>query len=166
MSQRELRSLATTDTPLVKSRLRSGKSDPMADQLKERLLQLEAELAGAKTALQAKDNELEQLREQAEEATSNAWDHQAELKEQSKEVSALRQELENSHLRAEVDMMRALENLRKEHRKEIVREKEQVDFERKRADEWVRDLKEFQSGKDTARRTCSFVGEGTGAPSW
>ena len=84
MSQRELRSLATTDTPLVKSRLRSGKSDPMADQLKERLAQLEAELAGAKTALQAlqaKDHELKQLREQAEEANSNARDRQAELKE-------------------------------------------------------------------------------------
>ena len=55
-------------------------------------------------------------------------------------MNALRQELENSHLHAEVDKMRALENLRVEHRKELVREKEQVDFERKRA-EWVRDLK-------------------------
>ena len=56
----------------------------MADQLKERLAQLEAELAGAKTALQAlqaKDHELKQLREQAEEANSNARDRQAELKE-------------------------------------------------------------------------------------
>ena len=76
MSQRELRSLATTDTPpLVKSRLRSGKSE-MADQLKEKLAHLGAELAGAKKALQDKDLELEQLREHAAEATSNA---QAEL---------------------------------------------------------------------------------------
>ena len=141
MSQRELRSLATTDTPLVKSRLRSGKSK-MEDQLKEKLAQLEAELAGAKTALEAKDHELEQLREKAAEATSNALDIQAELKEQSQEVSALKQELENSHLRAEVDKMHALESLREEHRKELVREKEQVDFERKRAEEWVRDLKD------------------------
>ena len=57
-------------------------------------------------------------------------------------MSALRQELENSHLRAEVEKMRALENLREEHKKELVREKEQVDFERKRAEEWVSDLKE------------------------
>lgn len=59
--------------------------------------------------LQAKDRELEQLREKAEEATSNALESQAELKGQSEEVSALRQELENSQLRAEVDKMRALE---------------------------------------------------------
>ena len=141
MSQRELRSLATTVTPLTKSRLRSGKFS-MEGQLKEKLAQLEAELAGAKTALQAKDHEIEQLREKAEEATSNALAIQTELKEQSQEVSALKQELENSRLRAEVDKMHALENLREEHRKDLVREKEQVDFERKRAEEWVHDLRD------------------------
>ena len=74
--------------------------------------------------------------------TSNALAIQTELKEQSQEVSALKQELENSWLRAEVDKMHALENLREEHRKDLVREKEQVDFERKRAEEWVRDLRD------------------------
>lgn len=53
--------------------------------------------------------------------------------------------------------MRALENLREEHQKELIREKEQVDFERKCAEEWVNDLREFQLGEDSARRTCSFV---------
>ena len=128
----------------------------MADQLKEKLAQLEAELAGTKKALQDKDLELEQLREQAAEATSNA---QAELKEQSEEVSALRQELENSHLRAEVEKMRALENLREEHKKELVREKEQVDFEPKRAEEWVSDLKESFNQERIQLEECVLSSE-------
>ena len=37
--------------------------------------------------------------------------------------------------------MRAFEELREEHRKELVREKDEVDFERKCAEEWMRDLK-------------------------
>ena len=83
----------------------------MEGQLEEKLAQLEAELPGAKTALQAKDYEIEQLREKAEKAASNTLAIQTELKEQSQEVSALKQELENSRLRAEVDKMHALENL-------------------------------------------------------
>ena len=46
----------------------------MEEQLKEKLVELEAELADAKIALQTKDQELEQLREKAKEATSNARD--------------------------------------------------------------------------------------------
>ena len=38
--------------------------------------------------------------------------------------------------------MHTLENLQEEHQKELVREKEQVAFKRKHAEEWVRDLKD------------------------
>ena len=95
MSQRELCSLATTDAPLVKSRLRPGNSN-METQLKEKLAQLEAECVEAKTALEAKDHKMKQLREKAKEATSDALAIQVELKEQSQKVSALKQELDNS----------------------------------------------------------------------
>ena len=92
----------------------------MEGQLKEKLAQLEAELAGTKTALQAKDHEIKQLREKVKEATFTALVIQTELKEQSKEVSALKQELENSQLHAEVDEIHALKNLREEHRKDFI----------------------------------------------
>ena len=92
---------------------------------------MEAELAEARTALQAKDHDIEQLREKAKEATSSALAIQSDLKEHSQEMRALKQELENSQLRAEVDKMLALENLQEEHQKDFVHENDQIDVERK-----------------------------------
>ena len=94
---------------------------------------IQAELAAAKATLAKKDHEITQLCEETREATSQAQGAKTEAENQ----------LENSRLRSEVDKMRALEELREEHRKELVREKDQdlVDFERKRAEEWMLDLK-------------------------
>ena len=49
-------------------------------------------------------------------------------------------------------------------KKQLVYEKEQVDFEHKRAEEWVGDLKESFNWEDTAIGTCYFIQEGTRAP--
>ena len=78
---------------------------------------MEAELAEARTVLQAKDHDIEQLHEKAKVATSSALTNQSDLNEQSQEVRALKQELENSQLRAEVDKMLALENLQEEYQR-------------------------------------------------
>ena len=52
----------------------------MECQLKEKLAQLEAELAEPKTFLQAKDHKCEELLEKAKEATSDALSTQTELR--------------------------------------------------------------------------------------
>lgn len=84
MSERTSFILTTTDTPLVKSRLRSGRSN-VEGELK--LAQLEAKVAEAKMA---KEHKVEQLHEKA---NSNALEIQAKLRNSHRKWVL---ELENS----------------------------------------------------------------------
>ena len=74
--------------------------------------QVQAELAANKSALPKKDHKITWLCEKASNAASQAQDAKADW---SMEVSALKQELENTRLRAEVDKVSALDDLREEH---------------------------------------------------
>ena len=102
-------------------------------QLEERLAQLEAELSLATRSLAQKDVELDRLHSQVEEATREAQ-REAEQRSQALE-ERLSRETESSILRAEVEKLRALEELREKH-------KRVMDRERKLMDDWMQDIKE------------------------
>ena len=143
MSNRELKSLqelsGTRDVVARKS-LRSGlvrgatmDADP---QLEERLAQLEAELSQARHSLAQKDFELDRLRGQVEEATLAADGAQRETERRTQALEErLATEAESSRLRAELEKLRALEDLRDDHQRTLERE-------RKLMDDWMQDVKE------------------------
>ena len=80
------------------------------------------------------NRELKALNVVADEARSNL--------ETAREHSAsLEQELRSAALQAELDRHRALDTLRAEHQKALEREQQLVDEEKKRAHDWIADLK-------------------------
>ena len=102
-------------------------------QLEKRLAQMETELSLVAHSLAQKDVELDRLHSQVEEATREAQ-REAEQRSQALE-ERLSRETESSILRAEVEKLRALEELREEH-------KRAMDSERKLMDDWMQDVKE------------------------
>ena len=143
MSSRELKSLqelsGTRDVVTRKS-LRSGlvrdATMNAEQQLEDSLAQLEAELSRARHSLAQKDVELDELRSQMEDATREADEAQREAEQRSQALEErLTRETESSILRAEVEKLRALEELREEHRRAMERE-------RKLMDDWMQDVKE------------------------
>ena len=153
MSNRELKSLLAgrpTPNTQAKRSSRSGRlTDEMTDSPEEELTQLRADLATAREEVQAKDHELSELRQEALEATSRVGATKEELRQLSLRVETLQKELENSRLVAEVDRLKSLERLREEHAEALARQKEELNYERRRAEEWMQDLKQsFQVDKE------------------
>ena len=102
-------------------------------QLEDRLAQLEVELSQARHSLEERDTELTRLRSEVEQATLEAQ-RVAEQRSQALEERLVK-EAESSLLRAEVEKLRSLEELREEHQRATERE-------RKLMDDWMRDVKE------------------------
>ena len=153
MSNRELKSLLAgrpTPNTQAKRSSRSGRlTDEMTDSPEEELTQLRTDLATAREEVQAKDHELSELRQEALEATSRVGATKEELRQLSLRVETLQKELENSRLVAEVDRLKSLERLREEHAEALARQKEELNYERRRAEEWMQDLKQsFQVDKE------------------
>ena len=144
MSLRELKALAIPDSQEVaagssRSGLVRGTSMETADAeqlgLEERLVQLEAELAGANSAIMKKDQDLENYRQELEEAKALATEAHHRAEQHSHALEERLGKEESLALRAEVEKLRALENLREEHRRAIEKERQQVE-------EWMHDVKE------------------------
>ena len=102
-----------------------------AEQLKAKLEELERALTQLQTQ---KDEEIQQLRDVAEEA-------QANLKLEQQRSASLEQELKSAALEAELDRHKALDALRAEHQRAIEREQNLVEEEKRRAHDWITDLK-------------------------
>ena len=113
-----------------------------AERLKRRLEELEKALTQLKTE---KDEETQQLRNEAEEARANL-----ELELEQKRSASLEQELRSAALQAELDRHRALDALRAEHQRALEREQKLVEEEKKRAHDWITDLK---SGFELEKRS-------------
>ena len=111
-----------------------------AERLKRRLEELERALTQLKTE---KDEETQQLRNEAEEARAN-------LELEQKRSASLEQELKSAALQAELDRHRALDALRAEHQIALEREQKLVEEEKKRARDWITDLK---SGFELEKRS-------------
>ena len=111
-----------------------------AERLKRRLEELEKALTQLKTE---KDEETQQLRNEAEEARAN-------LELEQKRSASLEQELRSAALQAELDRHRALDTLRAEHQRTLEREQKLVEEEKKRAHDWITDLK---SGFELEKRS-------------
>ena len=101
------------------------------EQLKARLEELERQLTQFRTE---KDEEIQQLRDKAEEA-------QANLEQQLRHSVSLEQELKSAALQAELDRHTALDTLREEHQRALEREQELVEEEKTRTEYWIGDLK-------------------------
>ena len=111
-----------------------------AEQLKAKLEKLERALTQLQTQ---KDEEIQQLRDVAEEA-------QANLKLEQERSANLERELKSAALEAELDRHKALDALRAEHQRAIEREQNLVEEEKRRAHDWITDLK---SGSELERNT-------------
>ena len=139
MSSRELKSLqelsGTRDVVTRKSGLVRDATMNAEQQLEDRVAQLEAKLSRARHSLAQKDVELDGLRNQMEDATREADEAQREAEQRSRALEErLTRETESSILRAEVEKLRALEELREEHRRS--------ERKRKLMDDWMQDVKE------------------------
>lgn len=118
-----------------------------AEQLKAKLKELERALAQLKTQ---KDEETQQLRDVAEEA-------QANLKLEQERMEC---ELKTAALEAELDRHKALNALRAEHQRAIEREQNLVEEEKRRAHDWITDLKSgFELEKNTLQEKISVLEE-------
>ena len=116
----ELKSLDTNNC--IQTRTRSGKLTEVAIFEEETLLQatdseLEALEARVREGLREKDEEVTRLRVMAENTESEAAKARKEAAMLLTKVEKLEQELESSHIRVELTLLRALENLRGEHQR-------------------------------------------------
>ena len=122
MSIRELKSLDTNNC--IQTRTRSGKITEVAMFEEETSLHatdseleaLEAQLVSVREELREKD-EVTRLRVVAENAVSEAAKAREETAMLFTKVEKMEQELESSHMRVELTLLRALENLRGEHQR-------------------------------------------------
>ena len=106
-----------------------------ADPQLKKLAQLEAELSQARHSLAQKDFELDRLCGQVEEATLVADGAQHETERRTRVLQErLAMEAESSRLHAELEKLRALEDLREEHQWTL-------ECERKLMDDWMQDVK-------------------------
>ena len=141
MSRRELKALQVENTELTTGN-RSGRTRGVMDggaELADKVRSLEAELAEVRETIVSKDEELDNLRSQLNEAKaeSDRAHHKA-----AETVRVLEQQLESERVQAELTHLRALESLRAEHQLAIQREKDAMDEERKRMSVWVQDVKD------------------------
>ena len=162
MSSRELRALNLTisDTDSIPGSKtiitrRRAKMGTEAEQLKVKLEELERALTRLQTQ---KDEEIQQLRDEADEA-------RATLELEQKRSANLEQELESAALEAELDKHRALDALRAEHQRALEREQKLVEEEKKRAHDWITDLKSgFELEKQSLQDKVSQLEEKLKAP--
>lgn len=101
------------------------------DQLKARVQELESELAALRTA---KDDEVRRLQD----AVSAG---QAALQEERAHSTALARDVRDAEATAELERHRALDALRREHGHALERERQLVAEEKRRAEQWISDLK-------------------------
>ena len=119
-----------------------------AEQLKAKLEELERALTQLKAQ---KDEEIQQLRDVAEEAQANP-----KLEQQCS--ASLDQELKSAALEAELDRHKALDALRAEHQRAIEREQNLV--KKEKAHDWITDLKfEFELEKNTFQEKIYMLEE-------
>jgi len=145
MSKRELKKLQ--ESGCLSKRLRSGRAriTPGMTSVQESE-NLEEKLESLMGQLQEKDQEVGRLRSVAGEATSKL----VELRRESDErVSELERELTEAELQGEIAKLRALEELRKQHRLTMEKESE-------RMDSWIKDLKK---GHGTEKKASVGFGD-------
>ncbi len=116
------------------------------EQLQTELETLRQELAATKDESKQQLEELEQLRAETAETTRT---HRTQVEEATRtrvmaeeEIRVLQRQLEEAETRAELKHLRALEQLTVEHREAIHREQNEVDRERRQAQERERTLTE------------------------
>ena len=120
------------------------------EHLKAKVEKLERALAQLQTQ---KDEEIQQLRDIAEEA-------QANLKLEQERSASLERELKSAVLEAELDRHKALDARRAEHHRALEREQNLVKEEKKRAHDWITDLKSgFELEKNTLQEKISVLEE-------
>ena len=101
------------------------------DQLKARVQELEAELAALRTA---KDDEVQRLQD----AVSAG---QTALQEERAHSTTLAKDVRDAEVMAELERHRALDALRREHEHALERERQLVAEEKRRAEQWISDIK-------------------------
>ena len=101
------------------------------DQLKARVQELKAELAALRTA---KSDEIQRLRD----AVSAG---QTALQEERAHSTALAKDVRDAEVTAELERHRALDALRREHEHALERERQLVAEEKRRAEQWIGDVK-------------------------
>ncbi len=125
----------------------------MDNPLKEKIAKLEEELAEACKSATDKDQELKQLRTQVERVQADT-------------ETCLAASWESERMRAELETLRRLEQLRAEHQHALYEEKERSAREQERMENWIRDLKDgFQQEKrllesQVSKPEASRVGSG------
>ena len=161
MSRRELKALLSDKREKSRTGTRSGRTTVVMNEETDEVARLKADLATARRAVEEKDRELSELRTAIDHTNAEAAGAKAEAEKHSLTVRTLERDLENERLRADLAMLRALENLRSEHRDELEREKEQMKEERKRMEQWMNDVKEsFQRDKEHMQKRIADLEEG------
>ena len=147
MSRRALQAL--TEDPghvLLRQRLRNTESvGTMAEEgLQTEVERLRQELAATKDE---SEKQLQQLQAEIVEMEETARTHRVQVEEAirarglaAEQVDKLGRQLDETEMRAELNQLRALEQLRMEHREAIRREQNEVDRERQQAQERVQTL--------------------------
>ena len=145
MSQRELRALSSVGGVETRSRTRSRKA--LTHSMEEEVTRLNAELTEAQKVSAEKDKELRELRLELGRARTLAEEAQADAKERSLAAKGLEKELETERLRSELAVLRVVENLCTEHRRELEKEKELMSEECKRMEACVKDGFKWEKGR-------------------
>ncbi len=143
MSRRELQAL-TQDSGHVWLRTTHTESIETMEQLQTELETLRQELAATKDESKKQLEELEQLRAETAETTRT---HRTQVEEATRTRVMAEEEIRvlqrhEAETRAELKHLRALEQLRVEHREAIHREQNEVDRERRQAQEREQTLTE------------------------
>jgi len=94
------------------------------------LEELRSELVSRRREAEAKDMELDRLRSEISQIKAEA----------EAEATHLRKLMEEAETMAELERFRAMEHLRQEHQRALLREQAQVDLERERSGEQLRTL--------------------------
>ena len=111
------------------------------------LERLREELDAAKEDLRSKAGEIEELGSLMEITQTELSRVKRLADEYQSECERLGKELEEQEMRAELARLRAIEEIRQEHRSTLAREQDQADRERQRLEEWIRDSKESYAGE-------------------
>ena len=142
MTTRELKALLRSGTVLLEQgKLRSGRVRMESRDAQNLGENLRAQLEALQRLLNQKDRQIEQLESRTEglqEAKETA----------SNQASTLEQQLEETKLCGELEMLRALEGLRTEHRRALEKEEERRAQEAARMDAWIQDLKDSHQAKE------------------
>ena len=147
MSGREVKALTKDPGHVVlKERLRRDQTvgTMETEDTQEEIQDLKSQLATSKEEAESQYLTILQLKAEAEETTRthqeqlDATTHVKELAEER--VNRLEKQLEESSMRSELELLRALENLRAENCEAIRREQREVDRERQQAQERIQAL--------------------------